>query len=159
MIGKKQGLVLVGIFLMAFLTMLIIANTETLILTVSDVNTTSGSQDVNVPVFLENNVTVYGLEIGISHDSDLIFKNISLSDRMNNSIIDFNEADGEILIVAVLEEGISPGSGEILNLTFDISLLALGNYALNSTIISGANIDTTFYDMQFNPGTIHVDLI
>lgn len=157
MINKKSSL-LIGMFILIIsLAIFIIADSENLIISLADINTTAGSQNVEVPILLENNVTVYGLQLGISHSSDLVFKNISLTSRMEDAIIDANDLDGEILIAAVLENGIIAGNGTILNIIFDISPSANGTYILNSTEMLGADIDTLLYSIEFIPGNINVN--
>jgi len=96
------------------------ADFEELIITVGGVNTTGGAENISVPIFLNNSLIVYGFQLGISHDEDLIFKNVSLTSRTENAVIEFSDSNGEILIAAVLEEGISEGDESVLNLIFDL---------------------------------------
>ena len=155
----NKGIIRLSIFLVLLvsLTIFIVATGEILIISVSDVNTTAGATNVSVPIKLDNNVTVYGLQLSISHHPDLIFKNISLTSRMSDAIIEANDVDGEILIASVLENGISEGNGTIINLIFDISSSANGTYSLNSTEMSGADIDTLLYSVEFIPGNMTVN--
>jgi hypothetical protein len=157
--NKKNIFLIIGVTLLIGISFLVIADNETLIITISDVNTTVGSQNVEVPILLENNVTVYGIQLSISHHPYLIFDNVSLTSRTEDAIIEFNDVDGEILIAAVFEDGISAGNGTIFNLTLDISVLALGDYILNSTDTFAANIDTGLYNIEFNPGKVQVDIV
>src|SRR3972149_3831323 len=153
--NKKNIFLIFGIILLTGISFFVIANPETLIITVSDVNTTVLSQNVEVPVLLENNATVYGIQLSISHHPYLIFDNISLTSRMENMTVEFNDVDNKILIASVGGDGIQAGNGTIFNLVFDLSALALGDYALNSTDILAANIDTELYNTEFNLGTLH----
>jgi len=154
MTDKRNILFGVIIIAMVSLTIFIVATSETIIIAISDVNTTAGSQDVSVPILLENNVTVYGIQLEISHSPDLIFKNISLTSRMDGAIIEANDVDGNILIASVLENGISSGNGTIFNIIFDISPSANGTYSLNSTDTMGVDMDTLLYSVEFVPGNV-----
>ena len=154
MTDKRNILFGVIIIAMVSLTIFIVATSETIIIAISDVNTTAGSQDVSVPILLENNVTVYGIQLKISHSPDLIFKNISLTSRMDGAIIEANDVDGNILIASVLENGISSGNGTIFNIIFDISPSANGTYSLNSTDTMGVDMDTLLYSVEFVPGNV-----
>ena len=157
MISKQKILLGAVLILIISFAIFIIATSETLVITISDVNTTAGSQNVSIPINLSNDVNIYGLQLGISHHSDLIFKNISLTSRTNNITISFNDENGEILIAMVAENGIFPGNGTILNLIFDISSSANGTYVLNSTDVMGADLDTELYTIEFIQGNIFVN--
>ena len=136
---------------------LIIANEEILIISLENVNASAGTQNLEVPINFDNNVTVYGIQFSVPHDNDLIFKNISLTSRTEGAIVDANDVDGEILIAAVKEDGISAGNGTILNLVFDVSASANGTYPLNVTNGLILDISTDSYLFESVPGNVSIN--
>lgn len=106
----------------------------------------SNTTNMSIPVNLNNNGTVIGLQVDINHTNYLIFKGISATPRIPNATIEALDNNSLLKIALLSNPGISPGNGSILNILFDINASAAsGNYSINLTNFLPVDIATQHF--------------
>ncbi|MCG2719255.1 MAG: hypothetical protein L6266_00750 [Nanoarchaeota archaeon] len=133
---------------------------QTVKVEIIDTSAYIATEDVLVPLALENNESVAGFQLEISHTPYLIFQGVQTTERLVNSTIETNDVDNVLKIAAVTDAGIVAGTGAILNLVFDVDENAVtGEYILNATdvVISDINTDLFPTESLYGIFTILID--
>ena len=149
---KKTLVILAAAFLLA--TIWVIADIEfAATMVITNQNTVANSTNIQIPITLENNNTIYGIQFEIYHNTtDLIYKNVLTTNRTTNATIENKYYQERIRLALVTDAGITPGNGTILNLIFDVN-----ETAQNSSVILNAT-ELLVLDMNIEPvltNTIH----
>ena len=143
-INRLYIFLLLGIILLSIAV--ITAGENLAIIKIFDINTTTNTT-VEIPVSLENNETVYGIQFIVYYNtSGLKFVDVIPTSRFPDAIIEANDLKGKIKIAGVTEKGISPGKESILNLIFYAKDEGLYNLEPEQVLI--ADIDTQLFSTQ-----------
>jgi len=123
-----------------FVFLLVLATNEENVLIVGDVTAMPSDVNISIPIYLNNNNSVAGLQYELSYVTFLTYKGYELTSRTQNTTIVINDGISGLLKIAALSlEEIDAGEGSILNLIFDVDSSATsGDYLINvSNLIIG----------------------
>ncbi len=118
---KTNILVIAGVVVLASIAFAI-----TIGLGITNVSALAGATNVSVPVTLNNSQPVAIFEFIVNHSSYLAFKGVEPTPRMPNATIEWqNLSTTQVKVSAFVPDNIQAGNGTIMNLKFDVGLLAV----------------------------------
>jgi len=111
----------------------------------SNAQAAAGAVNISVPINLNNNDSIAVLEFQINHTNYIVPVSVTNTSRIFNGTIEWNTLTPQTTKVAAFVPGnISPGSGPIMNVIFDVNSSAVpGNYSilLSGIIITNVEIN------------------
>lgn len=110
-----------------------------------NVSAALGADNVSVPIKLNNTQPVAVFEFIVNHTSNIDFKGVEATSRMPNATIEWNKLSAtQVKIAAFVPNNITAGTGAIMNLKFDVFLLAIpGTYDVKVGNELFANLNET----------------
>ena len=134
-------------FLFFFLFIIIFVYAlQTMTVGIGDVTAFSNSSNVSMQVSLANNNSITGFQMIINHTPYLVFHTVEPTIRMQDAVIETNDANGQLHIAALAPNNITLGTGTIFTLLFDVAENAeAGEYLLLAEDILLTDIDVQSY--------------